>query len=145
MAGKSIYPSIPSPGNDAASQRATLDAVRQTLTMITMNAQNPNPNFAPSSASQIFVTKDELKSTGVVGAQGPAGPQGPPGPGIAEAPNDTNTYGRHGLTWQPVLLAAKPVANPLPPQATNDAAAAAAGVDIGGVYLNGSQMMMRVA
>lgn len=103
MAGKSIYPSIPAPGNDAPSMRATLDAVRQTLTMITMNAQNPNPNFAPSSASQVFVTKDELKSTGVVGAQGPAGPQGPPGPGVAEAPNDVNFYGRHGLTWQPVF------------------------------------------
>jgi hypothetical protein len=143
MAGKSIYPSIPSPGNDPASQRATLDAVRQTLTMITMNAQNPNPNFAPSTAAQIFVTKDELKSTGVVGSQGPAGPQGPPGPGIAEAPNDTNTYGRHGLTWQPVLLAANPVFNPLPVNAANDAAAASAGVPVNGVYRNGSVLMVR--
>jgi hypothetical protein len=102
MAGKSIYPSIPSPGNDAASQRATLDAMRQTLTMITMNAQAPSPNFTPSSASQVFVTKDDLKASGVVGAQGPAGPQGPPGPGIAEAPSDTHTYGRHAISWQPV-------------------------------------------
>jgi hypothetical protein len=113
--------------------------------MITMNAQNPNPNFSPSAAAQVFVTKDELKSTGVVGSQGPAGPQGPPGPGIAEAPNDTNTYGRHGLTWQPVILSASPVFNPLPPQAVNDAAAAAAGVQIGGAYLNGSQFMVRIA
>lgn len=144
MAGKSIYPSIPSPGNDAPSMRATLDAVRQTLTMITMNAQHPSPNFTPSSASQIFVTKDELKATGVVGPQGPAGPQGEPGPGIVEAPNDTNTYGRHALTWQPVLLAAAPVLNPLPVDAANDTAAAAAGVPIGGVYKNGSQLMVRV-
>jgi hypothetical protein len=103
MAGKTIYPSIPSPGNDLPSMRATLDAMRQSLTMITMNAQNPNPNFTPSTAAQIFVTQDQLKSTGVVGAQGPAGPQGPPGPGVAEAPNDTNFYARHALTWQPVL------------------------------------------
>ena len=102
MAGKSIYPSIPSPGNDAASQRATLDAMRQTLTMITMNAQAPSANFTPSTASQIFVTKEDLKASGVVGAQGPAGPQGPPGAGIAEAPSDTKTYGRHALTWQPI-------------------------------------------
>jgi hypothetical protein len=102
MAGKSIYPSIPQPGNDAASQRATLDAMRQTLTMITMNAQAPNPNFSASSASQVFVTKDDLKNGGLAGATGPAGPQGPPGPGIAEAPSDTNTYGRHALAWQPV-------------------------------------------
>ena len=102
MAGKTIYPSIPAPGNDAPSMRATLDAVRQTLTMITMNAQAPNPNFTPSSAAQVFVTKDDLKASGVVGAQGPTGPQGPPGPGVAEAPNDVNTYGRSALTWQPV-------------------------------------------
>jgi hypothetical protein len=117
--------------------------MRQTLTMLIMNAQNPNPNFAPSSASQIFVTHDELKATGVVGATGPAGPAGPPGPGIAEAPNDVNTYGRHGLTWQPVLLAASPIVNPLPPQAVDDTAAATAGVGIGGLYLNGSQAMIR--
>jgi hypothetical protein len=76
--------------------------MRQTLTMITMNAQAPSPNFAPSSASQVFVTKEDLKASGVVGAQGPSGPQGPPGPGIAEAPSDTNTYGRHAISWQPV-------------------------------------------
>ena len=61
MAGKSIYPSIPAPGNDTPSMRATLDAMRQSLTMITMNAQAPSANFAPSSAAQIFVTKDELE------------------------------------------------------------------------------------
>lgn len=145
MASKSIYPSIPAPGTTSESIRATLDAMRQSMTMIIMNAQNPNPNFSPSTASQIFVTKDELKSTGVVGAQGPAGPQGPPGPGIAEAPNDANTYGRHGLTWQPVLLAAGPVLNPLPVDAANDAAAASAGVPVGGIYKTGSQLMVRVS
>ena len=103
MAGKSIYPSIPSPGNTPESQRATLDALRQTITLITMNAQAANPNFSPSAASQVFVTKADLKASGVVGDQGPAGPQGPPGPGIAEAPSDANTYGRHALTWQPVV------------------------------------------
>lgn len=100
---KSIYPSIPAPGNDQASMRATLDAMRQTLTMVIMNAQQPSPNYTPSSAAQVFVTKDELKASGVVGAQGPAGPQGPPGPGVPEAPNDTNSYGRHSLAWTPVL------------------------------------------
>ena len=37
------------------------------------------------------------------GAQGPVGPQGPPGPGIAEAPLDTNTYGRSNAAWVPAL------------------------------------------
>lgn len=103
MATKTIYPSIPAPGNDTASLRATVDAMRQTLTMVIMNAQNPNPNFTPSSASQVFVTQDQLKASGVVGPTGPTGPQGPPGPGIAEAPNDVNTYGRHALAWKSVF------------------------------------------
>ena len=143
---KSIYPSIPAPGNDQASMRASLDAMRQTLTMVIMNAQNANPNFAPSSAAQVFVTKDELKSTGIVGPPGPVGQQGPPGPGIVEAPNDTNTYGRHALTWTSVL-AADATANfdTLPINAANDAAAATAGVIVGGVYRNGSILMVRVA
>jgi hypothetical protein len=81
----------------------------------------------------------------VVGAQGPAGPQGPPGPGVAEAPNDTNTYGRHALTWQPVLTAnANAQFDILPVNAINDAAAAIAGVIVGGVYRNGSILMVRV-
>lgn len=100
---KSIYPSIPAPGTDANSQRATLDAMRQALTMVIMNAQQPNPNFSPSSASQIFVTQEQLKATGVVGPKGETGAPGPPGVGIVEAPSDANTYGRHALTWLPVL------------------------------------------
>jgi hypothetical protein len=144
MAGKSIYPSVPAPGNTSESMRATLDALRQGFTMLTMNAQNPNPNFAPSSAAQVFVTKDELKASGVVGAQGPAGPQGPPGPGIDEAPNDVSTYGRHALTWQPVLGATNAVFTTLPVNAVDDAAAATAGVPVRGVYRNGSILMVRV-
>jgi hypothetical protein len=41
------------------------------------------------------------------------------------------------------LLAAR--ANNVPPDAANDAAAAAAGVAIGGLYRNGSVVMVRVA
>ena len=145
MAGKSIYPSIPSPGNDPGTQRATLDALRQSMTMLIMNAQNPNPNFSPSAASQTFVTHDELKASGVVGAQGPSGPQGPPGPGIAEAPTDVNTYGRKALTWQPVLAAQNAQFVALPVNAVDDAAAATAGVPLRGIYRNGSQLMVRVA
>lgn len=102
MAGKSIYPSIPAPGNTPETMRATLDAMRQTLTMVILNAQNPNPNFSPSSASQTFVTHDQLKAMGIVGQQGSTGPQGPAGAGIAEAPNDTHTYGRRQLGWVPI-------------------------------------------
>ena len=143
---KSIYPGIPSPGNDMPSMRATLDAMRQTLTMVIMNAQNPSFNFTPSSAAQVFVTKDQLKAGGLVGATGPAGPQGVPGPGIAEAPSDTNTYGRHALAWLPVLTADNNANfDVLPVNAVDDAAAATAGVIVGGVYRNGSVLMVRVA
>ena len=143
---KSIYPSIPSPGNDMPSMRASLDAMRQTLTMVIMNAQNPSSNFTPSSAAQVFVTQEQLKAGGLVGATGPAGPQGVPGPGITEAPSDTNTYGRHALTWLPVLTAdANANFDTLPVNAVDDAAAATAGVIVGGIYRNGSQLMVRVA
>ena len=99
---KSIYPSIPSPGATPESQRATLDAMRQTLTMVIMNAQKPNANYSASSASQVFITKEDLKASGVVGPPGPPGAPGAPGSGVPEAPNDVNTYGRHALTWQPI-------------------------------------------
>ena len=59
---KSIYPSIPSPGNDMESIRATLDAIRQSMTMVIINAQEPNNNFTPSSAAQVFVTNERLNS-----------------------------------------------------------------------------------
>jgi hypothetical protein len=145
MAGKSIYPSIPSPGSTPESQRATLDAMRQSLTMIIMNAQAPSPNMSASTASQVFATKADLMASGVKGDQGPSGPQGPPGPGIAEAPSDTNTYGRHALTWQPVLLAQNPVFVVLPVNAPDDATAASLGVQPKGIYRNGSVLMVRVA
>ena len=57
---KSIYPSIPAPGNTSESQQATLNAMRQALTMVIMNAQEPSPNFTPSSAAQVFVTSAQL-------------------------------------------------------------------------------------
>lgn len=59
---KSIYPSIPSPGNDMDSIRATLDAIRQSMTMVIINAQEPNNNFTPSSAAQVFVTNARLNT-----------------------------------------------------------------------------------
>lgn len=109
MASRSIYPSIPAPGTDAASLRATVDAMRQTLTMITLNAQTPNPNFTPSSSAQVFVTRNELQSLSLVGQtgqQGPPGEQGPQGPpgvsGLPDAPNDGTLWARKNELWSPV-------------------------------------------
>ena len=134
---KSIYPSIPSPGNDAASQRATLDAMRQSLTMMIMNAQAPNPNFSPSASSQVFVTYDALKKMNVSGVQGAPGQKGDQGL--------TGPAGQPGAPGPPGAdFGSVPVFTPLPPNAANDAAAATAGVPVNGVYRNGSILMVRV-
>jgi len=60
MAGKTIYPSIPDPGNTVQTIVPCLIAMKQVLQLILMNAQDPNPNYTPSSASQIFVTQGQL-------------------------------------------------------------------------------------
>lgn len=61
MAGRTIYPSIPDPGNTVATIVPCLVAIKQTLQMIIINAQDPNPNYTPSSAAQIFVTKGQIE------------------------------------------------------------------------------------
>ena len=122
---RSIYPIIPAPGNDLPSLQATLGAMRQSLNMLILNAQNPNPNFAPSSAAQVFVTHDQLRKLNLIGEAGPQGskgeqglpgPAGPPGsgtpgppgpPSFPDAPNDTHTYGRNALAWAQVLAATR--------------------------------------
>lgn len=55
-----IYPSIPDPGNTPATMVPCLLAIKQTLQMIILNSQSPSPNYTPSSAAQIFVTKGQL-------------------------------------------------------------------------------------
>jgi hypothetical protein len=109
MPSRSIYPSIPAPGNSLQSMGPCLEAVRQALNMIIINAQEPNTNFAPSSAAQIFVTKRDL--TNIVA---------------------------------PKLSPNAAFIN-LPVHATSDAAAAALGVNIGGIYRTGSALMVRVS
>ena len=84
---RSIYPIIPAPGNDLPSLQATLGAMRQSLNMLILNAQNPNPNFAPSSAAQVFVTHDQLRKLNLIGEAGPQGSKGEQGlPGPAGPP-----------------------------------------------------------
>jgi hypothetical protein len=67
---KSIYPSIPSPGSSIETIAPCLDAIRQTLTMMILNAQSPNAHYTPSSAAQIFVTHAQLEQLGLVGSSG---------------------------------------------------------------------------
>ena len=56
----SIYPSIPDPGGTLASHGAALQAIKQTLQLIILNAQSPNPTYTPSSAAQVFATQGQL-------------------------------------------------------------------------------------
>jgi hypothetical protein len=101
---KSIYPSIPAAGNTIESVRASLDAVRQTLNMLIINAQNPNPNFTPSSAAQVFLTKDTAPKGGG-GADLSANMQNMIGLGTdgglftLDAPTDGQYYARQGGQW----------------------------------------------
>jgi hypothetical protein len=60
MASRSIYPSIPDPGNTLDTIVPSLLAVKQTLTMIILNSKKPNPNYTPSSAAQTFITTADL-------------------------------------------------------------------------------------
>jgi hypothetical protein len=132
---KSIYPSIPSPGDSSESMRATLDAVRQTLTMLIMNAQNPSSNFTPSSAAQVFVTNAQLSRFSA---------------SLAANAGTTATNALHKLKLPPKTAPAssQPLELlrllPLPVDVPDDDAAADVGVPIGGVYRNGSVLMIRV-
>jgi hypothetical protein len=65
LPSRTIYPSIPDPGNTLQTIIPCLIAMKQTLQMIIINAQNPNPNYTPSSAAQIFVTNAKLQQLGV--------------------------------------------------------------------------------
>lgn len=86
MAGQTIYPSIPSPGNTIQTILPCIDAMRQTLNMIIINAQAPSPNYAPSSAAQIFATK------GYVDGRTPI---------TSDAPADGHKYVRQNGVWVP--------------------------------------------
>ena len=88
MAPRSIYPiHPPAPSPDIQGILSSVNAMRQTLSMITLNAQDPTANLSASTASQIFVTQAQLKNLVTTGVPGPAGPQGPQdwpqGPGSA--------------------------------------------------------------
>ena len=72
----------------------TINAMRQTITMLILNAQNPNPNFTPSTAAQIFVTRANLQTMGLVNSQGSSNV-------TEEAPMDGKKYVRQNGVWVP--------------------------------------------
>jgi hypothetical protein len=65
---------------------------------------------------------------------------------VIDAASDGKYYGRRNAAWSQVLAAAPAgaVFTSLPTNAANDAAAASAGVVVGGIYRNGSILMVRV-
>ena len=118
-AKKSIYPSIPAPGNDPDSMRATLDALRQAVTMVILNAQAPNANYAPSSATQVFVTKNDLN----------------------------NAVKMIKATTQPAtttVVSQSARFDGLAASYADDAEAEAGGVDLYGIYRNGNKLCVRI-
>ena len=124
------YPSLPVPTADIASLHNAALAMRQTISLLIVNQQAPSEPTL-TRASQIFATTEGIGRIvqnisaipgppGEAGKNGVPGPAGPPGPPI-------QTF----FT--------------LPVDAANDSAAAAAGVVVGGIYQNGSVLMVRVS
>ena len=111
-----IYPSIPAPTQDIKSLHGAFMSARQTITLLTVNAQKPSDPTL-TKASQIFATTEHVANainqigSGSAGPAGPAGKDGAPGPagapgadgvGFPDAPADGQIYGRQNLTWQVV-------------------------------------------
>lgn len=121
------FPSIPAPTKDINSLYSAFMSARQTITLLTVNAQQPSDPTI-TKASQIFATTGHVANAisqigpgpmgpvgppgkdGAPGPEGPVGPQGPPGTGsgggISEAPNDGNYYARRNLAWSQTVSAA---------------------------------------
>ena len=158
------YPSIPIHSGDLKSMGDAVNAMRQTVSLLIVNQQQPSQPTL-TKASQVFATTDHvaqaISSASVAGPAGPPGKDGPPGPagapgtGFPDAPIDGFYYARFNRTWNKVLglsggvmtgslTLVNAVFSPLPVDAANDSAAATAGVPVGGVYKNGSVLMVRV-
>jgi hypothetical protein len=120
------YPSIPIPTRDLASLHQAFLAMRQTLSLLTVNQQAPS-GATLSKAAQIFATTEHV-SKAIKGISLMPGPPGPPGPPGTAAP----------------VHAIPPVFNVPLVDAPDDSTAAAAGVPIGGIYTNGSVLMVRI-
>ena len=123
------YPSLPIPTADIPSLHNAALAMRQTISLLIVNQQVPSEPTL-TKASQIFATNENIGRivqnisaipgpAGEAGKNGEVGPPGPPGP-----PLQTFTI--------------------LPVNAADDSAAAAAGIVVGGIYRNGSVLMVRV-
>ena len=95
------YPSIASPDKTLPSLHAAFMQARQTITLLTVNAQLPSQSTL-TQASQIFATPkhvaDAISEIGG-GIEGPAGPPGEPGVGFPDAPANGTTYGRNNNSW----------------------------------------------
>ena len=124
------YPSLPIPTADVPSLHNAALAMRQTISLLIVNQQAPSEPTL-TKASQIFATTEGIgrivqNISAIPGPVGEAGKNGVPGPpGPAGPPIQTFFT--------------------LPVNATDDTAAAAAGVVPGGIYRNGSVLMVRVS
>jgi hypothetical protein len=121
----SPYISVPDPGATASTMSASVQAMKHNVNLLTVNTQAAAQQ-ANLQGAQIFALQ---KATAA----------------FQDAPTDGSTYGRKNGQWVKVL---SPNDNLLtivtPVNAINDAAAKTAGVPVGGIYRNGSQLMVRV-
>jgi hypothetical protein len=159
------YPSIPIPSADVPSIHQAVSAIRQTVSLLIVNQQSSSQEIL-AKAAQVFATTDHvnnaLKSISLT--PGPAGPQGPQGaqgttgtadstgPTPATSPPLANGQASAGFSASYARAdhvhpkdTTTPVYGSLPPSALDDSAAASMGIPVGGVYRNGSIMMVRVS
>ena len=111
-----VYPSIAAPTKDINSLHTSFMQARQTITLLTVNAQLPSQSTL-TKASQIFATPEHVANAiseigggiegpaGPAGATGPAGPAGPTGPtgsmGTQGPKGDTGATGPPGPQGPP--------------------------------------------
>lgn len=141
------YPSLPIPTADLSSLHNAALAMRQTISLLIVNQQAPSEPTL-TKASQIFATNENLGKIvqNISAIPGPAGPPGKDAPqdAIKDAPINSILYGRMNGNWTQVNPST--IAGWISlTDATDDYAAALAGVAVGSLYRNGSVLMVRMS
>jgi hypothetical protein len=121
----SPYITIPDPGATQASLSAAVQALKHDVNLLIVNSQTDEQTLNLVGAKVFALQQASIA--------------------FKDAPADGNAYGRRNATWVKVL---SPNDNLLtiviPANFVDDLHAKAGGVPVGGIYRNGSQLMVRV-
>ena len=121
----SPYITIPDPGATQASVSAAVQALKHDVNLLIVNSQTDEQTLNLVGA-KVFA----LQQASVA---------------FKDAPADGNAYGRRNTTWVKVLSPNDiQLTIVTPVNATSDHNASLLGVPVGGIYRNGSQLMVRV-